>query len=210
MLEWFIFRWIVNKTDLREEYKHMFSWRKAYCKSLCKNWFFLCKLHIIRKIRSTFLLTNFKKPLHLIWKLLGFSLGLVFGNGVCCVFFNSDERFHVQTNPQWLAKDLGIDMLIVCNCCICNCWNCLQDNVMRYGISSYWWSRQESGYLEVLLSALGRPLHPSNRRTLTKRVPTSFWYSSVSEKWEIVTLQKNNQNIPTTGWNLRHLKAYKS
>lgn len=101
-------------------------------------------------------------------------------------------------------------MLIVCNCCICNCWNCLQDNVMRYGVSSYWWSRQESGYLEILLSALGRPLHPSNRRTLTKRVPTSFWYSSVSEKWEIVTLQKNNQNIPTTGWNLRHLKAYKS
>lgn len=113
-------------------------------------------MHIIGKIRSTFLLTTLKKPLHLIWKLLGFSLGLVFGNGVC-VYFNSDERFHVQANPQWLAEDLGIDMLIVCNCCICNCWNCLQDNVMRYGISSYWWSRQESGYLEILLSALGRP-----------------------------------------------------
>lgn len=73
----------------------MFFWRKVYCKSFCKNWFFFCKLYIIRKVRSIFLLIIFKKFFYLIWKLLGFSLGLVFGNGVCCVFFNSDERFYV-------------------------------------------------------------------------------------------------------------------
>lgn len=99
-------------------------------------------------------------------------------------------------------------MLIVCNCCICNytgivCKTMSWDT--GYRVTDH--LDRRVGYLEILLSSLGRPSTQSNRRTLTMWVPTSCWYSSASEKWEIVTLQKNNQNILTTGWNLRHLKA---
>lgn len=61
MLEWFIFHRIVNKTDLREEYKHMFFWRKDIAEVLAKNDFFSLQVAYNNKSKKHFLINNLKK-----------------------------------------------------------------------------------------------------------------------------------------------------
>lgn len=81
-------------------------------------------------------------------------------------------------------------MLIVCNCCIYYCWNCLQDNVTRYEISSYCLSQQESGTSWAPSVHTGGPPPLVIRDHLTW-VPTGILNSPVSGKWENVVTKQN-------------------